>query len=82
MSAVDCTISTPGTGPLSLTVLFQVLKGQSSAFLAAITNQYNCTFYRSTKCPSLAEWTEAAWNEKFDLHFYTRPAVGIEPQSF
>ena len=32
--------------------------------------------------PTPAGWTEAAWNEKFAWHFYTWPAVGIEPQTF
>ena len=32
--------------------------------------------------PITAGWTEAVWNTKFARHFYTWPALGIEPQTF
>ena len=32
--------------------------------------------------PITAGWTEAVWNTKFVRHFYTWPALGIEPQTF
>ena len=32
--------------------------------------------------PIMGGWTEAVWNMKFDWHFYTWPALGIEPQTF
>ena len=32
--------------------------------------------------PITARWTEAVWNTKFAWHFYTWPALGIEPQTF
>ena len=32
--------------------------------------------------PIMAGWTEAVWTTKFALHFYTRPALGIKPQTF
>ena len=35
-----------------------------------------------TRCPFTAGWTEAVWNTKFARHFYTWPALGIEPLIF
>ena len=32
--------------------------------------------------PITTGWPEAVWNAKFAWHFYTRPALGIEPQAF
>ena len=32
--------------------------------------------------PITAGWTEAVWNTKFARHFYTWPALGMEPQTF
>ena len=31
--------------------------------------------------PITAGWTKAVWNTKFTRHFYTWPALGIEPQT-
>ena len=36
----------------------------------------------SHEVPITVGWAEAVWNEKFARHFYTWPAVGIEPQTF
>ena len=32
--------------------------------------------------PIMAGWAKAVWNTKFARHFYTWPALGIEPQTF
>ena len=68
---------TPLVLELSL-IRSHLLWGEFSAFSAA-NAIYNFSNFRST---ITAGWADAAWNEKFARHFYTWPAVGIEPQPF
>ena len=60
-----------------------ISSGENSAHFLQLM-PFTCTILQLSfhQVPITAGWAEAVRNEKLAWHFYTWPAVGIEPQTF
>ena len=62
-------------------LIYGLISGENSAYYLQLMS-FTISSFLFHQAPITAGWAEAVWNEKFAQHFYTWPAVGIEPKIF